>query len=304
LLAITHSQERALGHRTQHMNEQSERPSHPHEPLSTESASAADGRALQLNPERVIAPRIPVWSYLERKTGKYSNRMRTGWREKTQPSEIRIRGVRIPIDRELYSPKIIQRLYDEGYEREERIALERSLRSSDRVLELGACIGYLSTVAARLIGSDKVTTCEANPALIPMIGRVHDCNDVRPTVLHGVMTLEAAESTCAFYSHRDIWSSSLLEPAKGDFERVAVPTLDWRSELQRLQPTYLLMDIEGGEIDLLESFDCASVERMLIEFHPRKTGQAGVDRVFRHLAKIGFARVHADRGTHIYYFER
>jgi len=267
-------------------------------PACVSERARSDG----VNPERVRAPRIPVWSYLKRKTRQYGNSARTSWREKTQPEMIRIGGVRIPIDRDMYSAKIIQRLYDEGYERDERQALERTLRPGDRVLELGSGIGYMSAVAARRIGGDRVTTCEANPDLIPMIERVHQCNGVGPTVLHGVMARDPGNGTCRFYSHRDIWSSSLLEPAKGPFEVVTVPTLHWQSELDRLQPSYLLMDIEGGEIELLQLLDCTSVERMLIEFHPNKTGQAGVDRVFAHLATLGFAWVRAE--ANVYYFER
>lgn len=271
-------------------------PGHAHVP-------AGDGGPVSANPDRVKARRVPVWSYLQRKAGKYGNRARTRWRETRQPEMIRLRGVLIPIDRELYSAKIIQRLYDEGYEREEREALERTLRPTDRLLELGAGIGYLSAVAARRIGDDRVTTCEANPGLISTIHRIHGLNGVSPTVLEGVMTRQPGDGTCRFHAHRDFWSSSLREP-RGDYNVVTVPALHWQTELDRLQPTYLLMDIEGGEIELLEALDCRSIERMLIEFHPNKTGQADVDRVFRSLAANGFASARADRGANIYYFER
>ncbi|MGB7756990.1 MAG: FkbM family methyltransferase [Salinisphaera sp.] len=252
---------------------------------------------------RVRPAAIPVWSYLERKLRKRGNRLRTAWRERMQPDIIRLGGVRIPIDRALYSDKIIRRLYDGGYEREERDALVRTLRPADRVLELGAGIGYLSAVAAGRIGSGRVTTCEANPQLLPAIARVHELNDVRPRVLHGVMSERGDIDRCHFYKHRNFWSSSLQKP-EGQYEIVSVPVLHWQSELARLEPSYLVMDIEGGEVDLLEHFRGASVERMLIEFHPRKTGQAGVDRVLERLAAQGFGAARVEPGAHIYYFER
>lgn len=257
----------------------------------------------QVVPERVRPPSVPVWSYLQRKIRKRGNQLRTAWRERRQPDVIRLGGVLIPIDRGLYSEKIIRRLYDGGYEREERDALVRTLRATDRLLELGAGIGYLSAVAACRIGSGRVTTCEANPQLLPAIARVHELNGVCPTVRHGVMSERDDVGSCRFYMHRNFWSSSLQEP-KGRYEIVDVPVLHWQAELARLEPTYLVMDIEGGEIDLLEHFECASVERMLIEFHPRKTGEAGVDRVFDRLAAQGFVFARVEPGAHIYYFER
>lgn len=265
--------------------------------------ASSGGRTSNADPGRVRAVRIPVWSYLKRKTERKARRLRTRWRQQRQPDVIRLGGVRIAIDRELYSPKIIQRLYDEGYEREERIALERTLRPTDRVLELGSGIGFLSALIARRIGDERVVTCEANPALIPTIRHIHELNGVEPTVLNGVMTCDPNLDSCRFYSHRDLWSSSLREP-QGRYDVIDVPTLDWRDELDRVRPTYLLMDIEGGEIELLEALECASIERMLIEFHPKKTGQADVDRVFEHLASIGFAWAQDGGGSNIYYFER
>lgn len=254
-------------------------------------------------PERARPPSVPVWSYLQRQLRKRGNRLRTAWRQRRQPDVIRLGGVLIPIDRRLYSDKIIRRLYDGGYEREERDALARTLRVTDRVLELGAGIGYLSAVAARRIGSDRVTTCEANPQLLRAIERVHELNGVRPSVRHGVMSERADIDSCLFYTHRNFWSSS-LQPPDGQYATVDVPVLHWPTELAQLRPTYLAMDIEGGEIELLENFECASVERMLVEFHPRKTGRAAVDRVFDRLNAQGFAFARVEPGAHIYYFER
>lgn len=267
------------------------------------NAQAIASKSSRPAPERVCASRIPVWSYLKRKIGKSGNKLRTAWRARTQPDLISLKGIRIPINQDVYSDKIIKRLYDGGYEREERDALLRTLRATDNVLELGSGIGYMSAVAARRIGSERVTTCEANPQLLPLIANVHQINGVQPTVLHGVMSEQHDIDHCRFHLHRNFWSSSLQEP-QGSYETVDVPVMHWSAMLEQLSPTYLVMDIEGGEIELLENFEAASVERMLIEFHPRKTGQASMDRVLQQLADQGFLHARAERGAHVYYFER
>lgn len=241
---------------------------------------------------------------LRAKLAKRLDRWRDRWRTARQPSRIRLRGVQVAIDRERFSAKIVRRLYDGGYEREECIAFERTLRPDDRVLELGAGIGYISSAAARRVGSGRVTTIEANTALAPIISATHGANNVQPDVRFGVMTAGHDLAPRTFYRHtRNLWSSSLSVP-DGPHEAIEVAALSWAHTLTEVQPSYLVMDIEGGEIELLRELDCEHVRRMLIEFHPRKTGTGSVVAVFEHLRDLGFRADRVASGTHIYYFER
>lgn len=253
---------------------------------------------------RLLGKRIPVWSYLHRKFAKWLNRCCARWRLVRRPSMIRLRGVRVEIDQRLFSDKIIDRLYDGGYEREESVALDRTLRRDDRVLELGTGIGYTSTVAAKRVGSSRVLTVEANEGLAPTINKTYRLNNVSPTLVIGLMGDQAEPGSRHFYTHtRHLWSSS-LHKLDSNYTRVEVTSLSWSKELDRFQPSYLVMDIEGGEIELLRDFDHPSVRRMLVEFHPRKSGSELVDEVFDHLSNIGFGVERVAGGTNVFYFQR
>lgn len=90
-------------------------------------------------------------------------------------------------------------------------------------------------------------TYEANPQLEPLIRSVYSVNQVQPTLKIGVLGERAGQTK--FYVTRDFWASSLLPPAE-PCEEVTVPVYDFNEEIFRINPTFLLMDIEGGEYDL------------------------------------------------------
>jgi hypothetical protein len=71
--------------------------------------------------------------------------------------------------------------------------------------------------------------------------------------------------------------------------------------LTELVPNVLLVDIEGGELDLLEGAETlGSLDRIALELHPEIYGGAGVLKVFQALCRLGFAYDTAlSRGTNV-----
>lgn len=72
-------------------------------------------------------------------------------------------GVKIHLHSPVISDRVAKSIYLGLYERLEARVVMATLQADDRVLELGSGIGYLSTLCARRIGSDRVTE----------IGRAH-----------------------------------------------------------------------------------------------------------------------------------
>lgn len=202
--------------------------------------------------------------------------------------------VRIWIDRRL--PLLMrQTVYREEYEAPEMRILERSLETSDRVLELGSGLGLLSILCARKVGNGNVWTFEANPDMEPIIRRNYALNGVAPNLTMAMVSHTAG--TQPFHIRRNFWASSAHEArASGSLRTVTAEVRALDDEIARCKPTYLICDIEGGEAGLFDRSNLSGVRKVLIETHPDVIGVDGVDRVLDRLRQIGFT-LHGDPRT-------
>ncbi|MFC3615860.1 FkbM family methyltransferase [Lutimaribacter marinistellae] len=206
----------------------------------------------------------------------------------SQERFITSRGIRFPLEAGLIPWRLRKALRSNSYEHREAEAALKLIGKDDVVMELGAGIGFMSTLIATQTPASSVHAFEANPRLIPYIRRVHAENEVsNATVHHGV--LGEAEGSAGFYVRPRILDSSLA-PMADDSEEVElteVPVLDARSCFDKVSPTILVCDIEGAEVDLLPLLDLSGLRGMVIELHPQFVGKEGIDRVFSHLHSCG-----------------
>lgn len=223
-------------------------------------------------------------------------------RRALRPDVIRHFGVQLAVDRQVLSPAIVDSFYKGGYESAEVDIIRETLTPDDRVLEIGGGVGFVGILTARRVRRpDQVLIIEANPQLIPLMERNFALNGVRPQVWNGVLGRSGA-SEVSFYLHDDFWASSLM-PFPGGRE-TRVPQHDARTVLADFRPTYLIVDIEGGEIDLFDGWDLTGVRKVCLEVHPRQTGQPAVDRLFQSLEQQGFRHARASRLENVVYFDR
>jgi hypothetical protein len=87
-------------------------------------------------------------------------------------------GVAVPRDMDRLSPRMIDVMESNRYERPEVQSLGHILRPDDRVMELGAGVGVVSTVAARTVGPENVLCVEADPGLQGLLRETHRLNGV------------------------------------------------------------------------------------------------------------------------------
>ncbi|SLN34759.1 hypothetical protein TRL7639_01604 [Falsiruegeria litorea R37] len=197
------------------------------------------------------------------------------------------RDMRFPRNMELLPKRVRMSLRTGSYEQKEADAALRLIRKGDVVLELGAGIGFMSTLISTQTRAREVHSFEANPGLLDYIHEVHRLNRAKKAHLHHAV-LGDKDGTTTFYCREDILSSS-LDPEDGgaDATPAQVPMRDANKVIAEIKPTVLVCDIEGAEADLLPKLDLSGLRALLIELHPQWIGSAGIKSIFQLLHDQG-----------------
>jgi FkbM family methyltransferase len=207
-----------------------------------------------------------------------------GYRKLTRPEIINIGGIRIPVDEEA-SGGLLNAFYGGYYERDELRLVRCMLRHDDVVMELGTGIGLLSAYCAAKIGSERVFSYEANPSLKEKICSTYSLNRVSPSVEFCILGDRCGEQT--FYPSKNFWASSTIQRNPRN-QAIQVPMKSFNEEVQRINPTFLIMDIEGGEYELMQHADLHNIRNLLMELHRGFIGEEKADFVLSKLRESGF----------------
>ena len=172
------------------------------------------------------------------------------------------------------------------YESEERQMVREFVQPGDAVLELGACIGIVSCVTNKILADKKRhVVIEANPFCIPSLYRNRNLNHAGFLIENCVVS---AQPEVVFHVSPCIRSGGMLAREKSIPVRVPVRSL---ADLEkRYGPfTTLIMDVEGGELEILEAAQ-ESLRRyrlVILELHDFAIGQAGIERCRTILTEAG-----------------
>ncbi|WP_170754595.1 FkbM family methyltransferase [Ruegeria lacuscaerulensis] len=201
-----------------------------------------------------------------------------------------LRGVRIPNEPDVITPQVARSIRAERYEKDEVTGLPKFIDPEDRVVELGAGIGFISSYLATQLNVRRVMCIEANPTLCDFIGRVHAANGIEGVeVLNAVALADSHElGMSTFYIRDPFWSSS-LDPKPEYVQEVSVPERHLSEILGDFDANVLIVDIEGGEKYLFDGANLANVDKVYLEVHTRKIGLRGIKACFDHLSALGFA---------------
>lgn len=200
-------------------------------------------------------------------------------------------GVNVPLSPYLTETRI-ERINKGRYEGQEIAGALALVQEGDNVLELGAGLGIVGAVIAKNRAPHRVVSFEANPHLIPHIETLYAQNglqgiiEVRNEVL---VAAPDAPATMDFQIRKSFLGSSLGQDDARTIETVKIPTRAYAEVAEEVQPDVLVMDIEGGELGLLEYLDLRAVRAMVIEFHPKAYGIEGMRRCKNVLRKAGLA---------------
>lgn len=191
------------------------------------------------------------------------------------------RGVKFNDVEGIISTRVKDSILAGRYESKEATQVEKLLKEGDRVLEIGAGLGFISTIAARDPRTEKVLCYEADPRLIEYIKAVHSLNGIKnAAVENAALTTTHNGGGLTFYVRRDFWGSSLSREAGDYISSVEIPSRNFNEVIQQFKPTFVICDIEGAELDLFLNSSLFGVTRVLMEIHSRVIGRSGVKKLF------------------------
>ncbi len=205
---------------------------------------------------------------------------------------VKCRGMLFPKHKDIIQGRLRRLLRTQGYEKKETECALRTVREGDTVIELGAGIGYMSTLVASKRKIKSVHAFEANPLLIPYIQKVHAANGLTNAhVVHGI--LGPRKGTADFYVRGNLLASSLsLMPDEADRPGTKVPVHNAKQVFRDIKPNVLICDIEGAEADLIPHLDLSNLRAAIIEMHPQWIGTSGVNKIFQCFMDAGLAYYH------------
>ncbi len=236
-----------------------------------------------------------------RKHGRTARRLRKLLRHIHRPQFADNFGVRLPLKHALISPSIAKEIYFGEYERKEAEIVSNRLDASDVVMEVGAGIGFLSAYCAKRIGDARVFAYEANPALMEVIALTYATNGVRPAVRCALLGQGTGRKR--FYIEQDFWASSANAASTGARE-IEVEQIDLNAEIARIRPTFMIVDIEGGEADLFATADLSGVYKICVETHAHVLGNDGVTAMLAKLFAQGFCLDTGMTRKYVFYLYR
>lgn len=198
-------------------------------------------------------------------------------------------GIRLRIEPDYMSPKLMEAIRTGQYETAEARKIGKIVQPGDIILEIGAGMGFITALMLKNANVARVVSFEANPQLIPRIQRTlvdNGLGDQRFELHNAVLGAEET-GTIDFHIHRDFWASSLRK-TPATVRSCPVPLMSFDRTIRAVRPDVIVCDIEGGEEALFSASDLAGVRNVYLELHQRVLGPAGMRALFQSFHDRGF----------------
>lgn len=199
-------------------------------------------------------------------------------------------GIRLRIDPDFMSAKLMDVIRSKRYEGPEARTIGKIIQPGEVVLEIGAGIGFMTALMLKNPEVERVISFEANPLLIPKIQRTLDDNGLgnqRFELHNAVLSNDNIGGEIDFHIHQDFWASS-LQKVPGTIRSCPVPLVSFDHTIRAVRPSLIVCDIEGGEKALFSSADLSGVRGVYVELHQRVIGPSGMRDIFQVFHDYGF----------------
>lgn len=218
------------------------------------------------------------------------------WYQTRYASQLNLHGIRLKVDRQLMTKKIIKRIVKGRYEKQESLILSSTLEKDDVIVEIGGGIGYIANLCSQYVPGLQIHTFEANPQLIDLIKSNRELNGADFQLYHQILTYVEDVKVVDFYLCEDFYSSSTQRPT--DYKEVVqVPAASFVNFCEQQAASYLIMDVEGYEYEFFANVQLPqSVRKVCLELHPQKSELATEVDIPELLQQRGFT-IHTELGN-------
>jgi len=179
-----------------------------------------------------------------------------------------------------------------NHEVEERYLITKYLQKDDIVLELGGCIGVVSCLINNILEQkENQVVVEPNPRMLEFLMFNKKLNNSKFSIIDKIISNNSKND---FFIYDEYMSSSSKKRnqrnliSKIKIEGVKIKDLE---KLYNLKFNTLIMDIEGGEIDIVKSFDLNSFKKLIIEYHHKILSENDRIQYLKQLEKFKFKLV-------------
>jgi FkbM family methyltransferase len=200
-----------------------------------------------------------------------------------------LRGLTLYLPEAALKGNLERALSSGRYENHEADALLLHLVPGDRLLDLGAGIGFICALAAGVLGEASVFGVEAGPETVKLARKNLAANGLAGVKLMRGAVVGTGTGDVEFGQRPAFWASALKGPQgwPETAEVIRVPARPIGALLARFAPTVICCDIEGGEAEVLAQ-PLPGVRLVVVETHPQVYGAAGVERIAAGLVAQGF----------------
>uniref|UniRef100_A0A6C0AYU8 Methyltransferase FkbM domain-containing protein n=1 Tax=viral metagenome TaxID=1070528 RepID=A0A6C0AYU8_9ZZZZ len=185
-------------------------------------------------------------------------------------------NTKLYIPERYYNNNLLDRFRETRYEKEESKIVSNYFNQTDNVLEIGSCLGYVTSLLSKKVNS--VITIEANPELKESLKLCISNNDLNNVIFFNSY-ISNTEEYIDFQTYDNIVAGS------GDREDKEINNVRGWGHTQKIytiKPTKLLdipninsinamvLDIEGGELKFFEEnkdFINKNIKKICIELH-------------------------------------
>ena len=227
--------------------------------------------------------------------GYFSRRAKEKWFSSPVPAEppkplaedIEYHGVKIKIG---CLPKEMQKVFEgDYYETSEINLLTKFVSAGDRVLEIGAALGFVGLYCRKVLKVDKLVSVEPNPRTIAYLKKNYELNGLEPVLI--CAALAEHDGPVQLQVSDMFWEDSLASKNDGTAgECISVEGLSFEGLVRRANFSFntLVIDCEGAEQFIPFKTIPDGIEKVVIELHPQMIGARAAYKVLADLIRLGF----------------